>query len=204
MTRIAIDGKISEFGPDNVGQVTTVVREALTNLPPNRLITKILVDGVEVSTLDLEDEPASAPFRELEIKTVDREIWAVNGFDTALSSIERVQRSLIKAAELFREENKAHANRFFVQCIDGLERFYEAVMITRSVLKLDFKLIDIHGIKLSVIESDFSDILRTIIDLQERQDWTALADKVDYELITNLSSWTSALKQLRLSQMSNA
>ncbi len=204
MTRIAIDGRISEFGPEALGQVTTVVREAITSLPPNRLITKILVDGVEVSTLDLEDEPTAAPFRELEIKTVDREIWAINGLDTALSSIERVQRSLIKAAELFREEDKAHANRFFVQCIDGLERFYEAVMITRNVLKLDFKLIDIHGIKLSVIESDFSDILRTIIELQERQDWAALADKVDYELITNLSSWTSALKQLRLSQMSNA
>ena len=204
MTRIAIDGKISELGPEALGQVTSVVREAITNLPPNRLITKILVDGQEVSTLDLEDEPTTAPFRELEIKTVDREIWAINGIDTALSGLERVQRSLIKAAELFREEDKAHANRFFVQCIDGLERFYEAVMITRSVLKLDFNQIEIHGMKLSGIEGDFSDILRTIIELQERQDWTSLADKVDYELITNLSSWTSALKQLRLSQMSNA
>lgn len=204
MTRIAIDGKISEIGPEASSQVTTIVRQALTDLPPNRLITKILVDGREVPSLDLDDEPTEMPFRELEIKTVDREVWAHNGWDMALSSIERVQKSLIRAAELFREDNKALANRFFVQCVEGLERFYEAILITRSVLRIDFTAIEVSGMRLASVEKDFSSILKTIIELQERQDYHNLAEKVEYELITNLSFWTIAIRQLRLSQMSNA
>jgi len=205
MTRIAIDGNISEVGPEeSQGKVTEIVRQALTTMPANRLITKILVDGREVPTLDLEDEGDAHSFRDLEIRTVDKEVWAVNGLDLALCSIERVQKSLIRAAEMFREDDKAHANKFFVQCIDGLERFYEAIMITRNVLRIDFTQIDMGGAKLSDIENDFSSVLKLIIELQESQDWNALADKIDYELITNLSFWTVAIRQLKLSQMSNA
>ena len=49
----------------------------------------------------------------------DRKIWAENGLDIALSCIEKVQRSLVRSSELFREEGRtADANR----CIKSRQR----------------------------------------------------------------------------------
>jgi hypothetical protein len=139
-----------------------------------------------------------------QISAVDMEIWAMNGLDIALTRIEQVQRTLVKAAELFREENKGEANRYFIHCVDGLERFFEAILITRTALKLDFYQLVIEGIRLSQIEAEFLAILKAIVGCQERQDYSALADKVEYELITNLYSWAVLLGQLRISLHSNS
>jgi hypothetical protein len=169
------------------------VREILLNGDPLR-------QAQQLSAMDYPIDDV----RDLQIHTVDKEIWAATGLDIAISCVERLQRSLIRAAELFRDEEKGEANHFFVHCIDGLERFLETIMITRCALKLDFSRIEIHGVSLSRIEQEFATILKTILECQERADYIGVADKVEYELLTNLSAWKSALRQLRLSSMSNA
>jgi hypothetical protein len=147
--------------------------------------------------------PAAVPVRP-EAAPIDMELWALNGLDIALTRIEQVQRTLVRAAELFREENKGDANRYFIHCIDGLERFFEAIAATRTALKIDFAQVAIEGIRLSTVEAEFLGILKAIVECQEKHDYIALADKVEYELITNLYSWAVLLGQLRVSLHSNA
>lgn len=134
----------------------------------------------------------------------DLRAWALHGLDIALTRIEQVQRTLVRASELFREENKTEANRYFVHCIDGLERFLEATSSTRSALKLDFSKVAIEGTSLSQIETELLTILQSIVKYQESSDYSGLADKIEYELITNLYSWAVILGQLRISLHSNA
>lgn len=141
---------------------------------------------------------------ELEFRTIDREMWAINGIDTAINSAERVQKSLIRVAENFREEKIPTGNQLFIQCVDGLERFYDAITITRSVLKLDFNQVQVDGMKLTELENFFSSILKGIVECQELKDYDRLSDKIEYELIPNLYSWGKALNSLKISQNSNA
>ena len=205
MTRLSIDDQVSEINEINHARLSEVLNSVVSSLPPNRVVTKVLLDGKQLSQLPgNQAENPHILVKDLEIRTVDREVWTVNGWEMALSSAERVQRSLIRAAELFRDGSKAEANRYFVHCVDGLERFYEAIVITRSVLRIDFKVMQVDGISLERLENEFSGILKSIISFQEAQDFIGLADKVEYELITNLYSWVKALKQLSLSQRSNA
>jgi hypothetical protein len=208
MTRICVDDQVSFIETDRAGNLGELLNSVVSGLPPNKIVKEILLDGEHLpimSNLPALDSPLGQ-VQELHIRTADKEIWAATGVDIAASSVERIQRSLIRAAELFREENKAQANHFFAQCIDGLERFLETIMITRCALKLDFKCIQIHGLglPLSQIEQEFGAILATILECQEKQDFDGVADKVEYELLTNLSAWSSALRQLRVSRMSNA
>jgi len=207
MTRVSVDDKISDLSADSSRKMGEVLRDVLDTLPPNRIVTKILIDGKQVidhapaSPLDSKQEV----FHELEIRTADREIWALNGLDIVINAIERVQKSLIRAAELFREgDRKAEANQHFVRCVDGLERFVEALTITRTALKLDFNQIAIDGLRLSQVEQEFTQILKTVVELQERQDFIGVADIVEYELITNLYSWAVLLGQKRITLHSNA
>ena len=132
------------------------------------------------------------------------ERWAEGGLDIAFTNVERIKRSLLRAAEMLRERDSLEASHFFLHCVDGLERFLETVMIARVALKLDFSRIQVDGLPLSQIESDFTAILSSIVVCQERQDFVGMADKVEYELLTNLCSWSRALRQLQLSRQSNA
>lgn len=134
----------------------------------------------------------------------DPEIWAANGLDIALSCIEPVQRTLVKASQWFHEEKSACAYRLFAQCMEGLERFTETMLITRNVLKLTAETMAVEGFTLGKIETQMENILRSILACQEKNDTVGIADRIEYALIPNLSLWSQALRQLKRSQISNA
>ncbi len=136
---------------------------------------------------------------------VDQTMWAQSGIDISLNRLESIQRSFIRSSELFRDKDLAMANRFFIQCLDGLERFFEAVVATKHARKLDFKqIMATENETLDAIESQLISILTNTLQLQESKDYTAISDKIEYELITNLHAWNFALKKLRISFNSNS
>lgn len=132
------------------------------------------------------------------------EIWAANGIDIALACIEPVQRTLVRAAQWFHEEKSASAYRLFAQCMEGLERFTESMLITRNVLKLTADTAAVEGFTLGTIETQMENILRSILACQEKNDIVGIADRIEYALIPNLSLWSQTLRQLKRSQTSNA
>lgn len=206
MTRVQMDDQVSQLMPSTDQKVGDVLNNLLSTLPPNRLVTQIVIDGQNIP--NQKDNPVLQSgldtVTEMNIRTVDKEIWAATGLDIAISCIERVQRSLVHASDLFRKEDKVMANQFFVHCVEGLERFYEAILITQHVLNLDFNQIEHDGICVAQIQKNFSGILANIVVLQEKQDSTSIADKIEDELLTNLCTWTAALRQLHRSRNSNA
>jgi len=205
MIKLKIDDTICDILENSQEVITNAINQAVSSLPPNRIVTRLNINGNRYlgtcEPLALNQTVQSA--HEIEIKTADTVIWAATGYDIALSSIERVQKSIIKSAELFRESDKLNGNRLFIQCIEGLERFIEAITITKAALKLDFSKIEHGGISLAQVESNLNLILKSVYSFQEREDYQGLADKIEYELLTNLASWGEILKVLRNNQNSN-
>jgi hypothetical protein len=206
MTRLSVDDQASDVALNSSERIGEVLKSVVSSLPPNRVVTEILVDGNQLSK---ESEPILlqqllSEIKDVQIKTADKAIWAATGLDIALSCIDRVKQSLIRASEMFRDENKARANALFVHCVDGLERFFEAVVISRFVLHLDFNQIMVDGYSLTQIEKEFSGVLQSIMICQEQHDYAGVADKIEYALLTNLCAWGKGLNQLRLSQLSNS
>lgn len=205
MTRVlAVDDQISEF--DGEDKLADVLQRVTAQLPPNRVVANITLNGRQIpkyqETRALENTLREV--KDLQIRTADAEIWAANGMDIALSRLERVHSSLLIAAELLREREPERGNVCLNRCVDGLERFLETVMITRCALKLDFSRIEVEGMTLARLEREFARILEGIVECQLRGDFEAIADKVEYELLTNIYLWTGALEKLRLSAMSHA
>lgn len=207
MIRISIDECVSEGGQwESTDCVEDVVNAVLSELPPNRIVTSVSVDGRQVlrqqSSEGLKD--SLQKIRELQIRTGDAHLWAMSGIERSISDIERLQKSLILAAELFRENRTAEGNRIFLRCVEGLERFMDTIVLTRLAMKLDFQKLNVDGISLARLERDFSLILAGILSCQEKEDFEGVADKVEYELLTCFHSWTRALKSLSNSLNSNA
>lgn len=125
--------------------------------------------------------------------------WSQSGIDVALTSLERIQVSLIRAAELFREDDTQNANRFFIQCIEGLQRFLEAVKNTRIALNIDFKKVSCESGTLADIEEHLLRILKGLFSSQQAKRYDEVADRIEYELLTNLSSWNGSLRKIQKS-----
>ena len=127
----------------------------------------------------------------------DLSIWAESGVDIAITCLERVRGSLIRSAELFREEDVQLANRFFIQCVEGLQRFMETIKRTKAALQLDFSKVQTEIGNLADTEKSLLFILRGMFQNQQAKQYSEIADKIEYELLTNLSMWTTALGALR-------
>ncbi len=199
MFQIKLDDSITKIarGENTTEQVGQLITQIHSILPENRIITKVLVDGIPVTKEKADLERLVDSIQEIEIKTTDKAIWEVSGLDMAVSCLERVQTSLIKTSELFRDEDKGKANRFFAHCIEGLERFLEAVTITRYACKLDFAAIQTEGMTLQQVETHLTNILKSVLDSQEAKEFEELAEKVEFELIPNLSQWKRALNEIK-------
>lgn len=207
MTRVlAVDDQVSEFIGEDTQKVGDVLQRVTAELPPNRVVAHIVLNGRAIPKYEQSRmlENSLREVKELQIRTADAEIWAANGMDIALSRLERVHSSLLIAAELFRDEEAERGGICLNRCLEGLERFLETVIITRCALKLDFSRIEVEGMTLARLEREFSTILEAIVDCQLRQDFIGIADKVEYELLTNIHLWTGALQKLRLSALSHA
>ncbi|MSP18808.1 MAG: hypothetical protein EXR74_04480 [Bdellovibrionales bacterium] len=205
MIKLRLDDSICELEPSGNIKIEEAINSAISTIPPTRVITRVNVNGARYQWTEKNSilQESTKSSHDIEILTADKAIWSATGYDIALSSIERVQRSIIRSAELFRELDNLNGNRLLVQCIEGLERFIEAITITKRAVGLDFSKINVDGITLSQIESNLQQILNSVFNLQEKEDYQELADTIEYELLTNLVTWTQALKQLRTQQNSN-
>jgi len=146
------------------------------------------------------EEPSSSQPAAIEnptpsVQSVDLRIWATTGIDIALSCLERVQPTLIRTAELFRDD-QMRANAFLFHCIEGLERFIEAMAITKTAVPLDLQKIPTDVGTLAGTERELMQILKDMLALQEAKRYEDLADKVEYELITNIHVWVKTLKKI--------
>lgn len=204
--RVSIDQKTSEMCPLQAQiKVGEFVESLVSELPKNRIVTRVIVNGKK---FDRSEDPFLVDrhieeISDLEIQTVDKDIWANNGLEEAISCVDRVQRTMLRAAELFRETNYKEAHPFFLHCLEGLEKFLETLMITRAALGLDFQKIFYEGVSLTQHEHNLLLILKNILYLQEQNNFESLSDKLEYELLTNLVGWGQALRNL-LNQNSNS
>jgi len=207
VTKISIDGSAHHIDAQAGKKLGEILEDVMTSMSPARVVTEITVDGKSLRGLLHQPdcyESNCDSVNDIEIQTVDRAIWAESGIDMALSSLERVKTSLVKVAELFRGGSNIKANDYFVRCVEGLERFIETMMTTRGILELDFTKISHDGLSLAKMESELCQILQSIVHQQENAEYEAIADQLEDELAPNLAFWVRALKQLRLTQSSNA
>lgn len=202
MLRLSIDNHTSMFDAGHKKKIGEIVEMVVSAIPRSRVITQIIVDGKQLSRFQNPDlmDSTSDSIAELSVCTSEREILASNGIDMALACLEPIKRSLISTAEFFRDNQTEQAEQVFSRCIDGLDRFIEILSLNQDVAEINFKQITIDNVSLADLETNLKNAFKKVIFYHRIEQFPELADKIEYELLTNLSTWTRALKQLRRSQ----
>lgn len=199
MTRLSIDDQISDLPGRECRSVGEAIEALLSSLPPDRVVTGIFLDGRRLSDYERNRGLAGdlSSVESLQIRTSSRGVWVAGGLDLAASTIQSIQRSLVRTGELIDAGDRSAADRSFLHCIEGLERFSETVTIARCVLGIDFTRVYVEGIPLSQIESELARIVREVARYRDEGDIDSITERVEYALLTNLSLWKQALGQLR-------
>ena len=209
MLKISVDNSQTDVCLQPNAKLSDLLDNLSSTLPPNRIITAIQLDGRQISKA-AERQLLNSTLAEIEdisIRTSDKALWAANGVDICLTSVERVRRSLNRASELFRQADRNpkilnEATRYFSHCMEGIERFSESMLITRNVLNINFNFIEVDGVSLDTIERGLLSILEEIDEISDCPQ--TLADKIEDELIINLYQWSHGLKKIQRSLHSNS
>ena len=124
--------------------------------------------------------------------------WSENGIEISLSSIDRLQRTLLSTVETLYETDANQPLPLLVnRCLEGLQRFYEGVLLTKQSLDLNFNHTIVDNVPLSLIEKDYVKSLDEALSLDRNQDRERLADILECDLLTLLSSWKRGLIHLK-------
>ena len=127
----------------------------------------------------------------------DHGFWRANGIDLALSDIDRLQRSLVHAAGLYRAGDEgSEAGAFYKHCAEGIQLFLTHLATTETALGLDLAKCYWEKSSLFNLREELLQVVRTIATSQENRDYESVADKVEFELLHNLHAWSQGLRAI--------
>ncbi|MCB0405083.1 MAG: hypothetical protein KDD51_09875 [Bdellovibrionales bacterium] len=197
MVLVSIDDKKAEALPQVPHTLEAFLDGIVSNLPPDRVVTEIFLNGCRLPGGSRLSGFEFEAVEDLQIRTASKRMWAADGVENALQSIQRLQQSFLRATEIYLEADPAEARGCLARCVDGAEKFLETMCIAQNVLDLDFSNLSAGNSTLRQIELELVRIIGQLKDPAVLTDPDAVAERVEYELLPNLHTWNGALRKLR-------
>ena len=115
--------------------------------------------------------------------------------------LDDLNRVLLQTVELYRGGDSSKGLQFFMELIDGMERFVKVATTAEPLLKHDIAGTSCGGQTLAESVETLNGILLEMIVAQERRDWVLLTDLLEYELDPQLKLWLDIFTALRLANV---
>ena len=185
MNSLTVDGLELTAGEVN-GENLEEILSALMEHPQvaNRVITKVLVNGdiyseeIPHAALEVERERIDS----LELVTHSAEDLSLHFLENGHFLVDTLRQALPKIVDEFRLGDEAEANEHFLAFLESLHLLISMLEQSKLAMGLgdDIEVGD-RG-SLNTFLDQLSDILTTMVGLQEQSDWIYLADVLEYEL----------------------
>ncbi len=165
----------------------------------DRTLREVLINGRPYQ--EKLDGPADHLPREqverLEVETIDARELALAFMGQGEAFVSPMAAAVEHIAELFRVSDEKEANEQYLQLLENLQLFLQALGQCQQVLQLDLN----RAIEGAATAAEHTERLASLVgDLlaaQEEQDWILLADVLEYDLLPELQAWQRLMPQLR-------
>ena len=141
-------------------------------------VTGIKLNGKELSESELQkrgDLPVN-DIESFELIILTLPEMALNNINNAMEYVGKLIPAVKNASELFRTKSPEEANKYYLQCVEGLTWFQEVVDNISSLLKLELEKLDFGSKSLGELQKQLLSITKEISDSQAKKDWVMLAD----------------------------
>ena len=197
MPKIIINEKERNYDTSSCDNLNKLYNNLLNEFATQQesLVTKIRLNGKELSKDELQKR-GHLPVNDIEsfeliILTLPE--IALNNVNNAMEYLGKLIPAVKKTSELFRTKSPEEANKYYLQCIEGLTWFQEVVENISSLLKQELEKLNFDPKSLVELQKQLLSITKEISDFQAKKDWVMLADLLEYELTPYLEKWESIL-----------
>ncbi|MBI5418981.1 MAG: hypothetical protein HZA60_02725 [Deltaproteobacteria bacterium] len=201
MTRVTIDG--NEVSWDLTG--ITNIEELMADLyrktaETGRVVYRVAVDGREL-TAGGEKEMASLPLSqvgEVALTTNSPGELLCNSLEGAVVLCDAICADTAKAVEAFRMGEGEKGLSYYLACVESMGTFFQlAGAILNGIRSGYFSVAECSEGPPTGPSAETAEILTRLLDDQKREDWTAMADVLEFEVVPNLQGWKAFLERLQ-------
>ncbi len=198
--RVRVDGNEVSWDLSRCANLQGVLEEIYRKVgETGRIVGRIEIDGRELTRQE-EKEAGDRPLDavgEVSLATGTVDELFRSSMAGAVTLADAIGKDIGKAVEAYRSGDAGRGQSLYTACIEAMGTFFQlAGGILNGVQSGHFHLPS------DAKEADFppstetAGILERLLEHQQREDWTAMADLLEYEVAPNLRKWVDFLGTL--------
>ena len=162
------------------------------------VVTMVRLDGVEEPAFRDPDLCTCrlAGFGRIDIETGEPQVLARRSLGEAAAALAELGSATRSAASRFRLGDIAAAERGLEQVSQSLLMVLRIVAAASLALRRELESPDRHGLSIGTLTAELGGLLGTLVDAQRDDDWLAIAEVLDDELVPVMSRWQQALEAI--------
>jgi len=202
--RLRVDGNEVPWDLSRCASLGAVLEEIYRKVgETGRVVGRVEIDGQEL-TNRAEKEFAERSLEsvvEITLSTGTAEELFRSGLRGALSLASAIDKDIAKAVASFRSGDAASGQSLYAACIEAMGTFFQlAGGILNGIRSGTFDVSGGASAGAAEPSTETAEVLGRLLDHQKREDWTAMADVLEYEVTPNLKKWAAFLGTLSSGQ----
>jgi hypothetical protein len=167
-----------------------------------RVVFRIVADGREISTR-LEREMAGRPVGDvdgMEITTTTPDRLFREALDGCLGLSQAVRRDVVTILSSLRAGDLAAAGPLYANCKESLGAFFQLAGTIFYAIRAGVFPLPVppgNAMELPSPPESTAGILQRLLEAQKRDEWQAVADILEREVVPNIDGWSAFFKALR-------
>lgn len=194
MPKIIINEIEKKFDTGSAANLGELYKKLLAEFKDqDSVVYKIFLNGQVLKEEELHNR-RDLPVKDigsLELAILTLRELALNNINNAMEYINKLIPGVYKASELFRTQNSIEANKFYIQCIEGLTWLQEVIENVLPILRKELEKLNFGSEIIEKHQKQLLSLIKKIKDSQSKEDWVMLADLLEYELSPYLKEWKS-------------
>ena len=196
---ITVDGHTHDLKVDDVSNFKDLMKKIeLELVPQGKVLTHIYLNGEYLSEEqeNLYESFGIEDITILDVKTEEPVKLALSSLNDTLDYLPELAGSFEKTAVKIRSGDYATGLEYLNESLGLIQNFNQLIDGIRQVLMVDFfqiKLEDDEGENFASLNNSLQNIAKEILTAAEAQNWTELADLLEYELSPLLYRYLGAM-----------
>ena len=203
MPRLLIDGKEAQWDLSGLPDLSALmVRLYEESAGEGRVVCRVMVDGKELDAAG-EKGMADAPFEgfaEVSVTTGTAAELYKSGIEGALSLAEAMRADIGRSATSFRQGDFQGGLSMYMACVASMETFFQLCGAILGGFQAGCFIMEEGMAPPEAPSVDTAEILNRLLEAQRAEDWTLMADVLEYEVVPNLEGWRRFLGKLQGAQ----
>ncbi len=192
---VILDGRpvLGEVIGEDLQQILQFISKQF--MAPDRSLREVLVNGRPYVEAEMGAPQAISrnSIKSLDIQTIAAKEMALHFLTSADPTLEALVQAAPAVAEMLRAGETQQANEKYLHLLNTLQLFLQMVEKSSDILGLDIEGTRIEETTSKASLDRLSDLVSQLLEAQDKADWLALADFLEFDLAPELQTWQKLL-----------